>query len=257
MKRKLEEEEEKVKEDEVTNGGEEGKEVMEVGVGEAASSSVLSFKPTKSTAEGSWQPVLGLVQMRKLRGNFWKKCGFTVNAVDFLYPEEALSLYERKVLAVFHQDGRLMDKRELFDVSLNFIPLSCYLVYAKLRALDYIVVRHRKSLHLLRGDADLYEYLKQNPGHSLLDSMVSYDLYIDAQNFSKKASKTMAPLSYVVLTDGPVMFSPRVIVKLLEETGAIPVIFAEITDASSIFHMKPKSSSKSSADIVNSKEEVR
>lgn len=117
--------------------------------------SVLAFRPTKSTAEGCWQAVLGLVQMRKLRGNFWKKCGFTVNGTDFLYPEEALSLYERKLLAVFHQDGRLMDKRELFEVSLRVIPLSCYLAYAKLKAMDYIVVRHRKALRLLSGDAEL------------------------------------------------------------------------------------------------------
>lgn len=97
---------------------------------------ILTFVPTKSTAEGVWQPVLGLVQVRKLRGNFWKKCGFTVNGVDFLYPEEALTLYERKSIAVYFQDGPMMDKRQFFDACLKVIPISVYLVYAKLRVSD-------------------------------------------------------------------------------------------------------------------------
>ncbi len=94
----------------------------------------LTFTPTKSTSEGIWKPMLGLVQIRRLRGNFWKKYGFSINGVDFLYPEEALSLYERKIIAVFGQDGRQMDKRELFEAVLSVIPLSCYLAYAKLKA---------------------------------------------------------------------------------------------------------------------------
>ncbi|RYY89654.1 hypothetical protein EON63_00310 [archaeon] len=108
--------------DEIVPQEEEGKAVDQ-----------FTFRPGKSTAHGVWVSVLGLVQMKKLRGKFWTKAGFTVNGVDFLYPEEALSLYERKLLSIAWQDGQMMNKKELFEVALGVIPLSVYLVYAKLK----------------------------------------------------------------------------------------------------------------------------
>jgi hypothetical protein len=74
------------------------------------------------------------------------------------------------------------------------------------------------------------EYLTMHPSHSLLDAMVSYDLFIDAQQFSKKAAKTLTPVHHVVLTDGATTFSPRVLLKLLEEAKGVPVIFAVISN---------------------------
>eukprot|EP01031_Cornospumella_fuschlensis_P041473 gene41473-50611_t len=190
----------------------------------------FTFRPGKSTAHGVWQSVLGLVQMKRMRGKFWTKAGFTVNGVDFLYPEEALSLYERKLLSIDWQDGRLMNKKELFDVALGVIPLAVYLVYAKLKALDYIILRHNKSVRVFGGDHDVKAYLSSHPTHSLLDSMVSYALYIDAQKFSKKAAKTMQPLHYVVIVDGANVLNPRLTRQLLTEAKGVSVIFAVVTN---------------------------
>lgn len=66
--------------------------------------------------------------------------------------------------------------------------------------------------------------------------MVSYDLFIDAMAFSKKAvrSEGMAPLSYVVLTDGQAMFSPRVLLTLLAEADGVPVLFAVISSTGTV-----------------------
>ena len=50
---------------------------------------------TKTIAVGCWNPLTGLVEVTKMRGNFWKICGFSIQQKNYLYPEEALYLAEK------------------------------------------------------------------------------------------------------------------------------------------------------------------
>lgn len=65
---------------------------------------------------------------------------------------------------------------------------------------SFMVSTLKLSLYLMTYLNIALGYLKANPTHSLLDAMVGYDLYIYSQGFTKKASKTLSPVGYVVLT---------------------------------------------------------
>jgi len=96
----------------------------------------LTFSVSKSTSCALWQPTLGLAQVVKLRGNFWRKLGFSINGVNFLYPEETLLLYEKQQLALSKQSDSIenyMNKEQVYDCVLNAISLSAYLAYFKLK----------------------------------------------------------------------------------------------------------------------------
>lgn len=93
------------------------------------------FVPRSSTTVAFWQRTLGLAQVTKLRGNCWRKHGFSVNNANFFYPEEVLYLYERGSLVVSKtlHGVDYMSKQELFEAVLEFLPLSCYLTYSRLK----------------------------------------------------------------------------------------------------------------------------
>lgn len=122
----------------------------------------LRYLPTKSTTWTMWQEAIGLAQITKMRGNFWKKYGFSINNINFLYPEEMLCLVEKKTIVVTRQVttpqslSDLLGKDELFEKATKFVPLPIYLCYAKLKSLDYIVLRHKKSVRMFADDAELY-----------------------------------------------------------------------------------------------------
>lgn len=99
----------------------------------------LTFTVTKSTSHGFWQATLGLAQVNKLRGNFWKKFGFTINGINFLYPEEALFLYEKQQLVLSkHNDlSDQMNKQDTYDSALAALPLPAYLSYFKLKVFKF------------------------------------------------------------------------------------------------------------------------
>jgi hypothetical protein len=82
-----------------------------------------------------WQAQLGLAQVTKLRGNCWRKHGFSINNTNFFYPEEALLLFDRGYVVVTKtMNGTdYMTKQELFEAVLQVISLSCYLTYARLK----------------------------------------------------------------------------------------------------------------------------
>ena len=94
---------------------------------------------TKSTSIAYWQQTLGLAQITKMRGNMWRKVGFTVNTTNFLYPEEALYLFEKGALAITKtQHGHdFMNKQEIYDIIMQVIPIACYMTYRRLKVCIY------------------------------------------------------------------------------------------------------------------------
>lgn len=54
----------------------------------------------KNAAIGLWNKTDNKVQITQMRGNFWKSFGFTQDGANFLYPEEALLLFERASISI-------------------------------------------------------------------------------------------------------------------------------------------------------------
>ena len=96
---------------------------------------ILAPVVAKSTSIAFWQASLGLAQITKMRGNMWRKAGFTVNTTNFLYPEETLYLFEKGALAVTKTShgNDFMNKKELYELVLQSIPMAGYLTYCRLK----------------------------------------------------------------------------------------------------------------------------
>ena len=95
------------------------------------------------------------------------RTGFCINKKSYLYPEEALLLAERSVLLV-ESEGQRITYHKLYESVIDLISLECHLAYLKLKTLDYLVFRHSKTIRSFEGDADVLQYLLENPGISLL-----------------------------------------------------------------------------------------
>lgn len=99
-------------------------------------------------------------ELKVMRGNFWRTMGFTVEGGrTHLHAEEALFLFERK-RAIVVEAGKIVDLPRFYDLVIRTrIPILCYLVFMKLKMLDYIVVRHNHSvedLFYFADDRDIY-----------------------------------------------------------------------------------------------------
>ena len=86
----------------------------------------------KEVSRGRWLAELGLVEVLKAGGNYWRTTGFSINARSFLYPEEALFLAEERKIVV-EDKGQALSLETLYQMVLRVIPLPCYLVYLKLK----------------------------------------------------------------------------------------------------------------------------
>lgn len=75
------------------------------------------------------------------------------------------------------------------------------MTFFSLQSLEYIVVRHKKAVRIYKDDAELYDHLRQNPTRSLLESLVSFNLYIEPQGFTKKkvTNNDIVPVAYVAI----------------------------------------------------------
>jgi hypothetical protein len=83
-----------------------------------------------------------LVHVTAMKGNFWRICGFTSDQQDYLYPEEALYLCEKKQLIVhLSQGGVVCETPHLFSMVMKDMSLPCYQAYIRLKvsALQRIV----------------------------------------------------------------------------------------------------------------------
>jgi hypothetical protein len=85
-----------------------------------------------------WRKEEGLVEIMQMKGNFWKKMGFSMNSKNYLYPEEALLVSEKnQILISFTAEdfaqNKFMNQQELFQAMLTTISLPVYLTYSKLK----------------------------------------------------------------------------------------------------------------------------
>jgi hypothetical protein len=86
----------------------------------------------KSMTHGRWVSGDQVVEVVRLTGNFWKNHGFSRGSINYLYPEEALYLFEKNRVYVEY-DGRFLDQQALYDLTLQAIPHECYLTYLRLK----------------------------------------------------------------------------------------------------------------------------
>ena len=155
----------------------------------------------RNAASAIWNPVDGLVEIVQMKGNFWKTTGFSVDRRCYLHPEEALLLYERGVISVEYEKVRIPYPK-FYEAVVEKISLECHLAYVKLKSLDYLAFRHSNTngtIHSLEGDADVFRWLHNNPGRSLLEATVSFDIYTHCFKWSKKIIQTTAPVARVVV----------------------------------------------------------
>ena len=64
------------------------------------------------------------------------------------------------MLKVLKPDKTAVIFTEFYDSVVSAVSIPCYLTYAKLKSLEYIVFRHSKTIHAFGGDEDVYDFLK-------------------------------------------------------------------------------------------------
>jgi len=203
---------------------------------ESSDRDIFSAK-LKSATLACWHPELGLAEVTRMRGNFWRTVGFTINQRSFLYPEEALFLVERNTI-IMMEDSKPLSNKVFSETIMKKIPLCCYLVYSKLKKYDYIVVRHKNSIRSFSSETDIYKAINTHSSSlssssspssspsSLLDVLVSFDLYIHGTSWSKSKMKHMIPKAYVIISTDRLTFSPSLTTCIIDAAAGVPVIFA-------------------------------
>lgn len=185
-------------------------------------------KDRRQVAEATWLPKLGLVELIKMRGNFWKVMGFSQNRKNYLQPEEALLLIEKAQLCVTNEELNHIPSSLFYDEVLYYIPQPCYLTYVKLKSLEYVTFRHKQTPRAFTGDEDIYQHMAANPKAGLLESLIAFDVYAHTANWSKKQMSDKLPTSYVLVMTGDWTLSGRLKLRLLEDARGVPVIFAAV-----------------------------
>jgi len=224
----------------------------------------------KNIAEGLWHAKSGVVELMTMRGNFWKVMGYTtkVERKQCLNPEEALLLVEKSQLLVrpsTARSGKHIPTQHFYHEALHFIPQAAVLTYNKLKSLDYITLRHNQYLGPISGkkeeavvaaaegeavephslndkvfscDADIYEQMRAHPNWSLLDTLVSFDVYPQSAAWTKKthvhpdgpaaSDADKKPRGYVVVQTGAWTVNSRLTMHLLRAAHGVPLIFAAV-----------------------------
>ena len=100
----------------------------------------------KWMAQGNWVANLRLVEVTKMKGNFWKNCGFSIKDRNYLYPEEALFLCEKKQFLV-ENEGKALGNRALYDLVLGCMSYPCYLAYVRLKVRYFFLVEGWVTLY--------------------------------------------------------------------------------------------------------------
>lgn len=116
---------------------------------------VQRAKDRRKVSVGTWYPHArqtqcpcvgsgrGLVKVRVPRGRWWSLVGFNIGGSHYLYPEEALYLVDRGVLALEHPagSGKEMPVDVAYTTLLGAVDFATYFTYASLRKLGYAVLR--------------------------------------------------------------------------------------------------------------------
>ncbi|KAL8565506.1 hypothetical protein ACOMHN_049482 [Nucella lapillus] len=117
--------------------------------------------------KGTWDSEMKLVNIEKT-AKFWMKMGFTDSDRNWLHPEEALFLMEVNCLDLIHY-GVSLSLQEAYSLLLHpssNVSEEEYQVFAHLRRLGYIVLRHAGKLDI-----------------------TDYEMKIGLHNYNKKKNK--------------------------------------------------------------------
>lgn len=93
----------------------------------------------KNMTHAVWHPELQLAEVIRLTGNFWKNHGFCIDSKSYLYPEEALYLFQKDRVYV-ELDSAILEQKELYDQVLQCIPHSNFLTYLRLKVLIFALI---------------------------------------------------------------------------------------------------------------------
>lgn len=186
------------------------------------------FMKDKGANRAVWLPDLGVAEINKAAGNYWRTTGYAINARCFLYPEEALFLLEEKKIVV-EENGVTLSLQSFYERVLGIIPLPCYLTYLKLKSLDYIIQRHKKQIGVFSNDHDVFKRMKQFPDRRMLDEIASFDIFVNTAEWSKNRAVELKPAAFVVVTTGAETFLPNTVLELLQQAGDIPLLFAVVS----------------------------
>jgi hypothetical protein len=94
----------------------------------------------KHAATVKWRDSLILAEVIHMKGNFWNKCGFSRNSLNYLYPEEALMLVERGQIFIEGIDGEPVLFQIFYEMVISHISLPVHLAYLKLKVYHSVFV---------------------------------------------------------------------------------------------------------------------
>lgn len=97
------------------------------------------LKDRSKICVGTWHDDKKVVEIIQMKGNFWRTHGFSENGKDYLYPEEALLLYEKSLIRI-EANGIRMSLKDFYNVVVGIIGLPCYLCYVKLKVCNIFFV---------------------------------------------------------------------------------------------------------------------
>lgn len=126
-----------------------------------------------------WRPELQKAEVTIQRGNLMRTYGETVNGQLLLQPEEVCSLVERGKLFLIDSCGKVTSLSRCYQyVEDAGIELYIYSVYAHLRNLGFILMRHETFNTNIQSNRNLYD--------TAILSNVYYKVYEPNSQFSKR-----------------------------------------------------------------------
>ncbi|KAI6655200.1 hypothetical protein LOD99_2488 [Oopsacas minuta] len=122
-----------------------------------------TFKSQKDVSVGKYDSSLGLIEITKSKGSAWRNIGGNVGSKLYLFPEEALFLFECNKLQIYGESELLSSEDIWSALCPSKQAFNKYIAYAQLKRMGYIVIRHGayKSTH-----QNIYtEYIINNKGN--------------------------------------------------------------------------------------------
>lgn len=95
--------------------------------------------------------------------------------------------------------------------------------------MDYIVTRRNQKTIKNISTNNIKEL------NLSLDEYISFTIYGNSSNWSKKGSHSITPVGYVIVTDLEYVFPPSILLPLLSQSNGIPLLFAIITPTGHVY----------------------
>ena len=101
-----------------------------------------TFKSQKDVSVGKYDYCLGLIEITKSKGAAWRTIGGNIGSKLYLFPEEALFLFECNKLEIIGEIEQLSSEDIWSIMCPSKHAFNLYIVYAHFKKLGYIVIRH-------------------------------------------------------------------------------------------------------------------